>query len=48
VVGQASPDDGDVLALTFAQPVVPAEKEEPDEDEIFGRYTGSGSSGWMR
>ena len=47
-VGQARPDDGDALALTFAQPVVPAEKEEPDEDEIFGRYTGSGSSGWMR
>ncbi len=47
-LGQASPDDGDALALTFAQPAVPAEKEEPDEDEISGRYTGSGSSGWMR
>jgi hypothetical protein len=31
--GQASPDDGDALALTFAQPVVPAEVEEPDEEE---------------
>jgi hypothetical protein len=26
--GQASPDDGDALALTFAQPVEPAEVEE--------------------
>ena len=46
--GQASPDDGDALALTFAQPVASVETEEPDEDEIFGRYTSSGSSGWMR
>jgi hypothetical protein len=47
--GQASPDDGDALALTFAQPVAPAEVEEPDEEEEFGRgFTGSSSSGWMR
>jgi hypothetical protein len=46
--GQASPGDGDALALTFAQPVEAAEVEEPDEEEAFGRYTGSGSSGWMR
>jgi hypothetical protein len=49
--GQASPDDGDALALTFAQPVAPAEVEEKDEEEEFGRYSGysgSGSSGWMR
>jgi hypothetical protein len=47
--GQASPDDGDALALTFAQPVAPAEVEEEDEEEGFGRYTGSSSSGgWMR
>jgi hypothetical protein len=39
--GQASPDDGDALALTFAQPVAPAEVEEEDEEEQFGRYTGS-------
>jgi hypothetical protein len=47
--GQASPDDGDALALTFAQPVAPAEVEEEDEEEEFavGRY-GSGSSGRMR
>src|SRR6202047_2714463 len=31
--GQASPDDGDALALTFAQAVAPAEVEERDEDE---------------
>jgi hypothetical protein len=47
--GQASPDDGDALALTFAQPVEWAEvEEEEDEEEAFGRYTGSRSSGWMR
>jgi hypothetical protein len=46
--GQASPDDGDALALTFAQPVAPTEVEEEDEEEEFGRYTGSGNSGWMR
>jgi hypothetical protein len=46
--GQASPDDDDALALTFAQPVAPAEVEEVDEEEEFGRYTGSSNSGWMR
>jgi hypothetical protein len=47
--GQASPDDGDALALTFAQPVEPAEVEQEDEETEFsiGRY-GGGSSGWMR
>jgi hypothetical protein len=47
--GQASPDDGDALALTFAQPVAPAEVEEEDDEEEFavGRY-GGGNSGWMR
>jgi hypothetical protein len=45
---QASPDDGDALALTFAQPVEPAEVEEENEEDGFGRYSGSGSSGWMR
>ena len=47
--GQASPDDGDALALTFAQPVVQAEvEEEEEEEENFGRYSGSSNSGWMR
>ena len=47
--GQASPDDGDALALTFAQPVAPAEVEEEDGEEEFGsvRRYGGGSSGWM-
>jgi hypothetical protein len=46
--GQASPDDGDALALTFAQPVPPAEVEKDEEEEFaVGRY-GGGSSGWMR
>jgi hypothetical protein len=34
--------------LTFAQPVAPAEVEEEDEEEEFGRYSGSSNSGWMR
>ena len=42
--GQASPDYGDALALTFAQRVAPAEVEEEDEKEEFGRYSG-GSPG---
>jgi hypothetical protein len=47
--GQASPDDGDALALTFAQPVKPAEVEEEDEEEEFGGYgCHSSSGGWMR
>jgi hypothetical protein len=46
--GQASPDDGDALALTFAQPVEPAEVEQKDEEEEFGGYGGSNNSGWMR
>jgi hypothetical protein len=48
--GQASPDDGDALALTFAAVVAPAEVEEPDEEEEFGlgRFSGSSNSGWMR
>jgi hypothetical protein len=47
--GQASPDDGDALALTFAQPVQPAEVEEEDDEEEFGGYGGHSSSvGWMR
>jgi hypothetical protein len=47
--GQASPDDGDALALTFAQPVEPAEVEEPDDEEEFWAYRGSSTAGgWMR
>jgi hypothetical protein len=46
--GQASPNDGDELALTFAQPVAPAEVEEEDEEEAFGRYSGRRSAEWMR
>jgi hypothetical protein len=38
--GQASSDDGKGLALTFTQPGEPAEVEEPDEEEEFGRYSG--------
>jgi hypothetical protein len=47
--GLASPDDGDALALTFAQPVAPPSPEEPDDEEEFGDGGYSmGSSGWMR
>jgi hypothetical protein len=47
--GQASPDDGDALALTFAQTVAPAEVEEHDEDEeILGGYGINGQGAWMR
>ena len=48
--GQASPDDGDALALTFAQAVAPAEKEEErDDDDEFGGYGGiNGPGAWMR
>jgi hypothetical protein len=47
--GQASPDGGDALALTFAQAVAPAEVEEPDEDDEFGGNDGfNGPGAWMR
>src|SRR6266851_4487124 len=47
--GQASPDDGDALALTFAQTVAPAEKEEErDEEDEFRGYGINGPGGWMR
>jgi hypothetical protein len=47
--GQASPDDGDALAPTFAQTVAPAEKEqERDEEDEFGGYGFSGPGNWMR
>jgi hypothetical protein len=51
--GQASPDDGDALALTFAQTVPPPEKEEErDEYDEFGGNGGhrqfNGPGAWMR
>jgi phage terminase large subunit len=47
--GQASPDDGDALALTFAQEVAPAKMEEQHEDyEVFGGYGINGQGAWMR
>ncbi len=48
--GLDSPDDGDALALTFAQYVAPVPKEEPDEDEEYGTGWGNillgGHYGW--
>jgi hypothetical protein len=47
--GQASPDDGDALALTFAQTVAPPEKQERDGDDEFGGHGGiNGPGSWMR
>jgi hypothetical protein len=51
--GLASPDDGDALALTFAQPVAPLIPEPPRDDDEYGYgYTETSSStglgGWMR
>jgi hypothetical protein len=46
--GQASPDDGDALALTFPQAVAPAKVEERDEDEEFGGPRFNGPGAWMR
>ena len=49
--GQASPDDGDALCLTFAQPVAPVKNQEPDEEEAFSRFINFPSGGhgsWMR
>src|SRR6202158_120462 len=43
--GQASPDDGDALALTFARPVAPAEIEEKDEEEEFVPFSCNSNSG---
>jgi len=50
--GFDSPDDGDALALTFAQHVGPVEpKDEEDEEEQFlqmGGNFGARPGGWMR
>jgi hypothetical protein len=46
--GQASLDDGDAFALTFAAPVLPPAQEEVDEDEEeYANYRSFGGSGWM-
>jgi hypothetical protein len=40
--GQASPDNGDALALTFAKAVAPAKKEgKHDEDDQLRRLFGT-------
>jgi hypothetical protein len=52
--GLASPDDGDALVLTFAQPVAPLtpERRYDDDEEYGGRFTSGpvsgGQGGWMR
>jgi hypothetical protein len=47
--GLDSPDDGDALALTFAQTVLPPEEEEQaDDDDEFPNVTTYSSGGWMR
>ena len=44
--GEASPDDADALALTFAQQVAPVEKQGPLVP-IGGDFYGGGGDGWM-
>ena len=46
--GQSSPDDADALALTFAQPVAPAEIEESRDEEEFGGFGSTAGTHWMR
>jgi hypothetical protein len=47
--GKASRDDGDALALTFAQTVAPEEmEEERDEEDEFGGHGFNGPGNWMR
>jgi hypothetical protein len=52
--GLASPDDGDALALTFAQQVQPTHLKEPEADMLDDRdppFSSSfhyGHGGWMR
>lgn len=43
--GVPSPDDGDALALTFAQPVAPVDHSHSEEPRYREKY---GSVGWMR
>jgi phage terminase large subunit len=42
--GEASPDDADAIALTFAQPVAPVAEEQDDRSSNFDT---SGPLGWM-
>ena len=46
--GLDSPDDGDALALTFAQPVLPPEEEEELDEDEFPNVCRYQSGGWMR
>jgi hypothetical protein len=45
--GLASPDDGDALALTFAQPVAPLTPEDSEDEDEFSDGIFSGTR-WMR
>ena len=46
--GQASPDDGGALALTFAPAVEPVAPEEYHEDDGFKSLSGYPSGSWIR
>ncbi len=55
--GLASPDDGDAFCLTFAQPVTPAEADDPDDEDGIsgtiikwhgGNIPSRGPGAWMR
>ncbi len=45
--GLDSPDDGDALALTFAEPVKPVKKQDGPLVPIGGGFFGGGEGGWM-
>jgi hypothetical protein len=45
--GLDSPDDGDALALTFAQTILPIEEPPDDDDDIEGDWSYNSRS-WMR
>ena len=47
--GLDSPDDGDALALTFAQTVLPIEEPPDDDDDDYeGVYSYNSTRSWMR
>ena len=50
--GLDSPDDGDALALTFAQHVAPLSQQDDEEEQEYANYSWGSNDGfpggWMR